>query len=130
MIAHVSARDISCHAVRDIVEGVVTFHSHNPKFWMGCAQAESPRLLYSDCTWSLTLTIEQSVHFQPRRTTSAAEAGQQPRHGNTSSATAAGGENSSKDYGRWWERRRAGKQTDADSCRSLNCFPLESATNW
>jgi hypothetical protein len=91
MIAHVSARDISYHAVRDIVEGVVSLHSHNPKFWMGCAQTELPRLLYSDCIWSLALKIEQSVHFQPRRTTSVAEAGQRPRHGNTSCATAAGG---------------------------------------
>jgi len=51
------------------------------------------------------------------------EAGRRPRRGNTSSATAAGGETSRKHCGKRWERRRAGKRADADTCRSLSCFP-------
>jgi len=58
----------------------------------------------------------------------AAEAGRWPRRGNTSSATVAGGETSNRHYGRRWEKRRAGKRADADTCRSLNCFPWKSAT--
>ena len=57
----------------------------------------------------------------------AAEAGR-PRRGSTSSATAAGGETSNRHYGRRWEKRRAGKRADADTCRSLSCFPWKSAT--
>jgi len=43
--------------------------------------------------------------------------------GNTSSATAPSGESSNKHYGRRWVKRRAGKRADADTCRSLSCFP-------
>jgi len=57
----------------------------------------------------------------------AAEAGR-PRRGSTSSPAAAGGETSNRHYGRRWEKRRAGKRVDADTCRSLSCFPRKSAT--
>ena len=51
-----------------------------------------------------------------------------PRCGNTSSATAAGGETSRKHYGRRWKRRQAGKRADADTCRSPRHCPQTSAT--
>jgi len=52
-----------------------------------------------------------------------AEAGWRPRRGDTSSTTAASGETSKRHYGRRWERRWAGMQADADTCRSLSWFP-------
>jgi len=58
----------------------------------------------------------------------AAEAEQGLRPRNTSSATAAGGETSNGHCARRWERRWAGKQADADRCRSRNCFPWKNAT--
>jgi len=58
----------------------------------------------------------------------AAEAGQWPRHGNTSSATAAGGETCKGHYGRWWDRHGAGKPAEADTYRSLSCYPYKIAT--
>jgi len=64
-----------------------------------------------------------------------AEAGRRPRHGNTSSANAAGVETSRTHYGWQGERRQAGKRADADTCRSLICFPEMSVikqwwTSW
>ena len=54
-----------------------------------------------------------------------AMAGRRPRHWNSSSTTAAGGETSKGHCGRWWERRRAGKQADADTCGISELFSLE-----
>jgi len=51
-----------------------------------------------------------------------------PRCGSTSFAIAVGKETSRKLSGRRWERRRAGKRADANMCRTLSCFPSESAT--
>jgi len=52
-----------------------------------------------------------------------------PRRGSTSSATAGGGATSRKYSGKRWEKWQAGKQADADMCRSLSCSPWMSATN-
>jgi len=45
------------------------------------------------------------------------------RHRSTSSATAAGGEYSRKHYGWQWERWWTRKRSDANTFRSLSCFP-------
>jgi len=63
-----------------------------------------------------------------------AEAGRR-RRGNTYSAAAAGGETRIRHYARRWEQGRNGTRADADTCRSLTCFPWQSAakrrwTSW
>jgi len=58
-------------------------------------------------------------------TSGCGEMGQWPRCERICSATAAGGETSRVRSGKWWERPTAGKQADADTCRSLSCFPRE-----
>jgi len=59
----------------------------------------------------------------------AAEAEWQHCHANTSSTTVDAGEPSRKHNGRPWERGSAGQRADADTCRSLSCFPWKIATS-